>query len=155
MLAIQAGFPDYPDPKGRTGDVKRLRGEVDRLLLYALGQKKITVENVREVMGPAALRDDWEMTNAIEAGDTAKALTQLSLMFDSGAPPEKILGQLGWLVRAKFPQVAAHELASAVESLFRTDLDLKRSGGDPRVLLDRLVVELSGGKRARTGARRW
>jgi DNA polymerase III delta subunit len=155
MLATQAGFPDYADAKGRTGDVKRLRGEVDRLLLYTLGQKKITVDDVREVMGPAALRDDWEMTNAIESGEAARALTQLSLMFESGAPPEKILGQLGWLVRAKFPQVAPHELASAVESLFRTDLDLKRSGGDPRVLLDRLVVELSGGKRARTGARRW
>jgi DNA polymerase III delta subunit len=155
MLATQAGFPEYADPKGRTGDVKRLRGEVDRLLLYALGQKKITVDDVREVAGPAALRDDWAMTNAIESGQTAEALKQLSLMFETGAPPEKILGQLGWLVRAKFPQVAPHELAGAVESLFRTDLDLKRSGGDPRVLLDRLVVELSSGKRARTGARRW
>jgi len=27
--------------------------------------------------------------------------------------------------------------------LFRTDIDLKSSGGDPRVLLERLVVELS------------
>jgi DNA polymerase III delta subunit len=155
MLATHAGFPEYPDPKGRTGDVKRLRGEVDRLLLYALGQKKITVDDVREVAGPAALRDDWAMTNAIESGQGAEALRQLSLMFEAGAPPEKILGQLGWLVRAKFPQIAPHELAGAVESLFRTDLDLKRSGGDPRVLLDRLVVELSAGKRARTGARRW
>jgi DNA polymerase-3 subunit delta len=155
MLATHAGFPDYPDSKGRTGDVKRLRGEVDRLLLYALGQRKITVDDVREVAGPAALRDDWAMTNAIESGQGAEALHQLSLMFDSGAPPEKILGQLGWLVRAKFPQVAPHELAGAVESLFRTDLDLKRSGGDPRVLLDRLVAELSAGKRSRGGARRW
>ena len=30
----------------------------------------------------------------------------------------------------------------AIEALFRTDLDLKSSGGDPRVLLERLVVEL-------------
>jgi DNA polymerase III subunit delta len=155
VLATLAGFPEYPDPKGRTGDVKRLRGEVDRLLLYALGQKRITMDDVREVAGPAALQDDWAMTNAIESGQAAAALRQLALMFDSGAPPEKILGQLGWVVRAKFPQVAPHELAGAVEALFRTDLDLKRSGGDPRVLLDRLVVELSAGKRARTGARRW
>ena len=40
-LAVLAGFPDRPQSNGRTGDVKRLRGEVDRLLLYALGQKKI------------------------------------------------------------------------------------------------------------------
>ena len=49
-------------------DVKRLRGDVDRLLLYALGQKRITLDDVREVAGPAALQDDWAMTNAIEAG---------------------------------------------------------------------------------------
>ena len=50
-------------------DVKRLRNDVDRLLLYALGQKTITVDDVREIAGPAALQDDWAMTNAIEAGD--------------------------------------------------------------------------------------
>jgi DNA polymerase III delta subunit len=109
------------------------------------------------VAGPAALQDDWAMANAIEAGQGGEALRQLSLILDAGAPPEKILGQLGWLVRSKFPQVAPGELLGAVESLFRTDLDLKRSGGDPRVLLERLVVELCEGKRTRTGfgPRRW
>jgi DNA polymerase III delta subunit len=155
VLAALAGFPDQPNPKGRTGDVKRLRGEVDRLLLYSLGQKKITMEDVREVAGPAALQDDWAMANAIEDGKAAEALRQLALMLDSGAAPEQILGQLGWLVRAKFPNIAPQTVSSAVDSLFRTDHDLKRSGGDPRVLLERLVVELCAGKRARTGARRW
>lgn len=130
-------------------DVKRLRGDVDRLLLYALGQKAITVADVRELVGPAALQDDWAMTNAIEAGQAGEALGQLALMLDAGAPAEKILGQLGWLVRTKFPAIAADELTGAVEALFRTDLDLKRSAGDPRVLLERLVVELCAGKRTR------
>ena len=71
-----------------------------------------------------------------------EALRQLALMMDSGAPPEKILGQLGWLVRAKFPAIAPGHLASAVERVFETDLALKRSAGDPRILLERLVVEL-------------
>ena len=137
-------------------DVKRLRGEVDRLLLYAMGQPRITLDDVREVAGPAALQDDWAMPNAIEAGQGAEALRQLALMLDAGAPPEKILGQLGWLVRAKFPNLAPDDLPSAVQSVFRTDLALKRSAGDPRVLLERLVVELCGGKRARAaGSRRW
>ena len=129
-------------------DVKRLRGDVDRLLLYALGQKTITVDDVRTLVGPAALQDDWAMTNAIETGQAAEALRQLALMLDAGAAPEKILGQLGWVVRAKFPAIAPSDLRGAVESLFRTDLDLKRSAGDPRVLLERLVVELCAGKRA-------
>ena len=134
-------------------DVKRLRADVDRLLLYALGQKQITVEDVREVTGPAALQDDWAMTNAIEAGQAAEALRQLALMFDAGAPAEKILGQLGWLVRTKFPALAPGDVRPAIEALFRTDLDLKRSAGDPRVLVERLIVELCAGKRV--AARRW
>jgi DNA polymerase-3 subunit delta len=125
-------------------DVRRLRGEVDRLMLYALGQKSITVDDVKQVAGPTALQDDWAMTNAIEQRNAAQALRQLALMLDAGAPAEKILGQLGWLVRAKFPSIAPGELAAAVESVFRTDLDLKRSAGDARVLLERLVVELCG-----------
>ena len=137
-------------------NVKRLRGEVDRLLLYAMGQPRITLGDVREVAGPAALQDDWAMTNAIEAGQGADALRQLALMLDAGAPPEKILGQLAWLVRTKFPNLAADDLSSAVQGVFRTDLALKRSAGDPRVLLERLVVELCGGKRARNvGPRRY
>ena len=130
-------------------DVKRLRGEVDRLLLYALGQKVITLDDVRQIAGPAALQDDWAMTNAIEQRNAADALRQLALMLDAGAPPEKILGQLGWVVRAKFPTIAPRDLPDAVEALFRTDLDLKRSAGEPRILLERLVVELCGVMRAR------
>ena len=133
-------------------DIKRLRADVERLLLYALGQKQITLEDVRAVTGPAALQDDWAMTNAIEGGQTGEALRQLALILDAGAPAEKVLGQLGWVVRAKFPALAPAELKPAVEALFRTDVDLKRSAGDARILLERLVVELCAGKRA---ARRW
>jgi len=130
-------------------DVKRLRNDTERLLLYTLGQKTISLDDVRQIAGPAALQDDWAMTNAIESGDGATALRQLALMLDAGAPPEKILGQLGWLVRTKFPMLAPGGLRAAVDALFRTDLDLKRSAGDPRILLERLVVELSVGRRGR------
>lgn len=123
-------------------DVKRLRNDVDRLLLYALGQKIVSLDDVREIVGPAALQDDWAMANAIEAGDGKTALRQLALMLDAGAAPEQIMGQLGWLVRTKFPFQAPAMLKPAVHALFRTDLDLKRSAGEPRVLLERLIVEL-------------
>jgi hypothetical protein len=51
-----------------------------------------------------------------------------------------VLGQLAWFVRDKMND--PRRIPAAVEALFRTDLDLKSSGGDPRVLLERLVVEL-------------
>jgi len=130
-------------------DVKRLRADVDRLLLYALGQTSITVDDVRELVGPAALQDQWAMANAIEAVQPAAALRQLALMLDAGGAPEMIVGQLGWLVRSKFPAIAPADLPAAIDAVFRTDLDLKRSAGDPRVLLERLVVELCARKRRR------
>jgi DNA polymerase-3 subunit delta len=140
-------------------DVKRLRNDVDRLLLYALGQKSISVDDVREIVGPASLQDDWAMANAIEAGDGKTALRQLALMLDAGAAPEQIMGQLGWLVRTKFPFQVPAMLRPAVQALFRTDLDLKRSAGEPRVLLERLVVELcargAGRPSQAGGARRY
>ena len=126
---------------------------MERLLLYALGQPQITVDDVKQIAGPATLQDDWAMTNAIEQGRTAEALRQLALMLDAGGEPPMILGQLGWLVRSKFPGVAPRDVRPAIDAVFRTDLDLKSSGGDPRVLLERLVVELCAGKRA--AARRW
>lgn len=129
-------------------DLRRLRGDVERLLLYAMGQATIGVEDATQIAGMATLQHDWAMANAIESGQTAEALRQLALMLDAGEAPEKILGQVGWLVRSKFPQIAPGRLRNAVDALFRTDLDLKRSAGDPRVLLERLVVELTGGRAA-------
>lgn len=136
-------------------DLKRLRNDVDRLLLYALGQKVVTLADVREIVGPAVLQNDWGMANAIEAGDVKTALRELALMIDAGAEPPMVLGQLGWLVRTKFPLIAPGALNGAVSSLFRTDQDLKRSAGNPRILLERLVVELCGGRRTRSGGARW
>ena len=53
-----------------------------------------------------------------------------------------ILGQLGWFVRDRLSTSDPRRVPAAVDALFRTDLDLKTSRGDRRVLLERLVVEL-------------
>jgi DNA polymerase-3 subunit delta len=131
-------------------DVKRLRNDVDRLLLYALGQDLISVADARELAGPAVLQDPWAMTNAIEAAAAPEALRQLALILDAGAAPEQVLGQVAWVVRAKFPQIASARVGAAVDAVFRTDLELKRSNrssDQPRILLERLIVELCAGRR--------
>jgi DNA polymerase-3 subunit delta len=123
-------------------DISRLRGDVDRLLLYAAGKPKITVADAQEVVSPESAQDDWAVTNAIQRGDRVTALRQLGLSLESGAVPYMVLGQLAWFVREKLPMVDARRVKPAIEALFRTDIDLKSSGGDPRVLLERLVLEL-------------
>jgi DNA polymerase-3 subunit delta len=124
-------------------DIATLRGDVERLLLYAAGKPKIDVKDVQEVVSAETTQDDWAVTTAIQRGDTAEALRQLGLALESGSVPYMILGQLGWFVREKLPGFDARRVPDAVEALFRTDVDLKSSGGDPRVLLERLIVELS------------
>jgi DNA polymerase-3 subunit delta len=121
-------------------DIVRLRGDVSRLLLYAAGQPRITLADAQEVVSTEASHDNWAVTNAIQQGKTAEALHQLALALDSGAVPYMVLGQLGWFVRERLND--PHRIPAAVDALFRTDLDLKTSGGEPRVLLERLVVEL-------------
>lgn len=133
-------------------DTERLRSTLERVLLYTLGQKSITVDDVKDFVRPPVLQDRWGMVNAIERADPRQALVQLALLLEAGDLPEMIIGQLGWLVRSKFPAAAPDDLRRALDLLFQTDLDIKRSAGDPRVLLERLVVELCRRKRARGGA---
>jgi DNA polymerase-3 subunit delta len=122
-------------------DVGRLRSDVERLILYAADKKGITSADVLEVVGAPTSQDAWDMTRAIERGAAAEALGELVLLMESGAVPYMILGQLAWFARTK---VSATRVAAAVEAVFRTDLAIKTSAGDPRILLERLVVELCG-----------
>ena len=124
-------------------DIATLRGDVERLLLYTAGKSTIDLQDVQEIVSDETAQDDWAVTTAIQRGDTAEALRQLGLALESGGVPYMILGQLGWFVREKLSMSDPRRVPAAVDALFRTDIDLKSSGGDPRVLLERLVVELS------------
>ena len=125
-------------------NIARLRGDVDRLLLYAAGRPKITLADVREVVSGETAQDDWAVTNAIQQNNAPEALKHLGLALEGGAVPYMVLGQLAWFVRERLSMSEPRRVPAAIEALFRTDLDLKSSGGDPRVLLERLVTELCG-----------
>jgi DNA polymerase-3 subunit delta len=121
------------------GDIARIRADFDRVLLYALGQKQIGVDDVKAVVGPPDLQNDWDIADYIVQRATGKALRELALALDEKKAPELILGQLRWIVEKKLD---SSRIPTAVEALYRTDHDIKTSVGDPRVLLERLVVEL-------------
>lgn len=125
-------------------DIARLRGDMSRLLLFAAGKKKIAIADVQEVVSAESAQDDWAVTNAIQRGNVGEALRQLGLALEGGAVPYQVLGQIAWFVRERMQPSDPRRLRAAVEALFRTDLELKSSGGDPRVLLERLVVDLCG-----------
>jgi DNA polymerase-3 subunit delta len=126
-------------------DVGRLRADVAKLLLFAAGQPRITLDHVSAVVGaPVYHGDDWALVRAIERGDAGAALRELAAALDHGGVPFQILGQLGYAVRTPPPRgrFPARRVPAAVDALFRTDIAMKSSGGDPRVLLERLIVEL-------------
>ncbi len=123
-------------------DIVRLRGDIDRLMLYTVGKPNITLADAREVVSAETAQDDWAVTNAIQNRNRKEALRQLALALDAGAVPYMVLGQLAWFVRDKLADV--RRIPAAVDALFRADQDLKTSAGDPKVLLERLVVELCG-----------
>ena len=132
---------------GRTGlDLVRLRGGLERLALYAMGQSAITADDVRQAV-PAApeAQADFGIANAIGRNDAAEALHELHLALDGGAPPYFVLGQL----RTAAERLPPARVRTGIEAVFRTDLALKTSGGEPRVLLERLVVELCESPRRR------
>jgi DNA polymerase-3 subunit delta len=127
-------------------DLVRLRAGFDRVTLYAMGQAAITVDDVRQAVtaGPEA-QADWGIANAIQRNDVREALRELGLAFDSGDVAVKILGQ----IRIAAEKLPARRLAPAMDALFRTDIALKSSGGDSRILLERLVVEMCAEARRR------
>ena len=122
-------------------DIVRLRDSVERLMLFADARPEISVADVTDVVGAAVAHDDWAVTREIERGAAAPALRELGVTLESGAVPHMVLGQLAWVARSRLP---ATRVPAAIDAVFRTDRALKQSGGEPRVLLERLVVELCG-----------
>lgn len=126
-------------------DLVRLRAGLERARLYSLGQPTVTADDIRQVVpaGPQA-QEEFGIANAVRDGDARGALTQLGAALDAGGVPFVLLGQLRW-VAEKLPPP---RLRAGVDAVFRTDVALKSSGGDPRTLLERLVVELCGSPRS-------
>ena len=125
-------------------DISKLRGDVERLLLYTEGATKITRGDVDEVVAVETDVDDWAVVNAIGDGDAARALRETSLRFDRGDSPHALVGQLRWWVSQRLAASAPERVKPAIEALLKADLALKSSGGEERALLERLVIELTG-----------
>ena len=125
-------------------DISKLRGDLERLLLFVGDRKSISAADVEEVAADGAtVKDDWAVTNALGAGDAARGLRELSLRFERGDSPHMIVGQLRWWVSNRLAETSPDRVKQALDALLRTDLALKSSGGDDQVLVERLVVELA------------
>ena len=137
---IEASYRSFVVEFTRTGDLGgAARRAAERAVLA------ITPDDVKQAVpaGPEA-HTDFGIANAIQRNDVREALREVGRSLDAGMVPFFILGQL----RIAAQRLPARRVKSAVEAVFRTDIALKSSGGDPRILIERLVVEMCEGRRA-------
>jgi DNA polymerase-3 subunit delta len=127
------------------GDPGRLRADIEKLLLFAAGSSTVTLDHVRALAGaPVHHGDDWALVRALEQQDAVTALRELQASLDEEVSPFLILGQIAGSVRSPRSRYSPRKIPAAVDAIFRTDQAMKSSGGDPRVLLERLIVEMCG-----------
>ena len=125
----------------RTGlDIVRLRAGIERLALYAMGQDRITAEDVRQAVpagpgGAGRLRHRQRDRPQRRGRCPSRAAPRRSM---PGRSRSSCWGSCGWRPNG----CPATGVRNGIDALFRADLALKSSGGEPRVLLERLVVEL-------------
>jgi DNA polymerase III delta subunit len=135
-----------------SGDINRLRGDIERLLLYTEGQTRIGRDDVAEIVASdVGVEDEWAVVNAISNGDVGRALKELGRRMERGDSPHALVGQLRWWVSNRLVEGDPNRVRAAIDALLRTDLALKSSGGEDRVLLERLIVELTGRPMASRG----
>lgn len=118
----------------------RIRAAVDKLALFAAGEGTVTARHVREMVLPQSEPgEDFALGRAIWDSNARSALRELAAQFDNGTPPLMILGQ----IRAAVGRLKSDDrVRSGLNGVFETDLALKSSAGEPRHLLERLLIEL-------------
>jgi DNA polymerase-3 subunit delta len=118
----------------------RIRGEIDKLALYAAGEKAITARHVQELVMPQSdPGEDFALGKAIWASNARQALREVAALIDAGMPPFMVLGQIRAAARSLRPDQRARE---GLDAVFRTDVAIKSSLGEPQFVLECLVVEL-------------
>ena len=120
----------------------RIRSAIDKLVLYAAGEGAITAAHVRDVVLPVEEPgEDFALGKAIWNGNPAAALREVDAQFEAGAMAPMVLGQVRAAVIRLRPDARARQ---ALRLVLDTDLAIKSSQGEPRFVLERLVVEVCG-----------
>jgi len=121
----------------------RIRAEVEKLVLYAAGERRITTGHVKDLVMPQEEPSEGPAVGmAIKDGDARRALGELAALFEAGVVAPLILGQIRWAATQLRPPARVRR---GLDLVLETDLNMKSSRGEPRHLIERLVVELCAG----------
>ena len=118
----------------------QLRAQVEKLVLYAAGEKTVTARHVQDLVMPQSEpSEDFALGRAIWAGNARHALREVAALLEQGMPPFMVLGQIRAAARSLKPDAKAK---AGLDAVFQTDIAIKSSIGEPRYVLECLVVAL-------------
>ncbi len=80
-------------------DLRLLDAELEKLATYVGEKKLIELADVMAVSDWVKEFDEWEMTNALEAGQTGRAILILGKLLAEGVAPQLIMGYLASFFR--------------------------------------------------------
>jgi DNA polymerase III subunit delta len=80
-------------------DMMLVSGELEKLMLYTLEKKRITLGDVETMVLAAKQRNLYELTDAISSYDRARSLQVLNALLSSGDGEEAAIGHLYMLAR--------------------------------------------------------
>jgi DNA polymerase III subunit delta len=102
--AQQNGYKIDPDAARELvdslgADMMLVSGELEKLMLFTLEKKRITLGDVETMVLAAKQRNLYELTDAISSYDRARALQVLNALLSSGDGEEAAIGHLYMLAR--------------------------------------------------------
>ena len=133
-------------------DLTRLVGEVEKAALAGGPEnRRVTVAEIRAVVGEHRLRHVFDLTRALSARDPAAALALLESLLNAGEEPLAVLGMLTREARATWQAADALRAGRAPEEIARS---LRRPPAAATALLER-ARSVSVAAAARQLARCW
>jgi DNA polymerase-3 subunit delta len=172
-------------------DLRALRQELEKLLLYTVDQATIQVQDVEALFPDQAEGWIFDLTRLLASGDATGALAQLDRLMSQGEHPLKLLGALASEVRKllcarqlldgelrgcwrrgmnynQFQQyvssqtttlltrnpyadfmcfqraesLSTKELLAYLRAIHDTDLCLKSTGNNPKLIMERLILRM-------------
>jgi DNA polymerase-3 subunit delta len=91
-------------------EMAQLYNEIEKLTLFARGEKVITLQHVESLIGHHRVYDAFEVIDAMVAGDTGQAVKRLRNMFEENRDAEySVVGAFAFHVRRMFQAKAMLE----------------------------------------------